>query len=151
MSSTSVQYGPNSWKEHRNHEGLTMSIDVVLEGYIQGDDEVKITKEFNWIIPDEHKTMAYWHPSGGVHPITGDSVHNEINDNNYSDAYTKWFEYIEVSEPFNKLSMDMHTYLGSLTDPVYHDGKHRITEIDIRDNSEENPDADGEEPEIATE
>ena len=38
---TIVSYGPQSWKENRNQEGLTMSLDVVLEGYISGDDEVK--------------------------------------------------------------------------------------------------------------
>lgn len=150
MSNTIIQYGPNTWKEHRNHEGLIMSIDVVLDGYIEGDDEIKITKEFNWIIPDEHKTTAYWHASGGVHPITGDSVHNEINDNNYKDAYTKWFEYIEVSEPFNKLSKDIHTYLGSLMEPVHHaNPDYRITEIDIRDNSTENEESDSDDLVVA--
>jgi len=123
---TIVKYGPHSWREQRNQEGLTMSLDVVLEGYVAGDDEVKITREFNMIIPDEHKTTAYWHPSGGTHPITGDSVHNEFNDNNYKAAYVEWQKMIEVSEPFNRLSMDMHKYLETLGELVMHENPNYI-------------------------
>jgi|TARA_B100000073_G_scaffold328068_1_gene314299 hypothetical protein len=123
---TNVKYGPHSWRENRNHEGLTMTLDIVLEGYVVGDDEVKITKEFNWIIPDEHKTTAYWHPSGGTHPITGDSVHNEFNDTNYKAAYMEWQKLIEVSEPYNILSSDMHAYLETLQEPVMHENPNYI-------------------------
>ena len=124
---TNVKYGPHSWRENRNQEGLTMTLDVVLEGYVVGDDEVKITKEFNWIIPDEHKTTAYWHPSGGTHPITGDSVHNEFNDTNYKAAYIEWQKLIELSEPYNILSSDMHAYLETLQEPVMHENPNFIS------------------------
>ena len=122
-----IKWGPNNWIEHRNQNALTMSLDVVLEGIIDGESEVKIKKEFNWLIPDEHKTTAYWHPSGGVHPITGDKVHNEINDNNYKEAYVEWQKLIQETEVFQQLSLDINKYLETLGETVMHENPNFIS------------------------
>lgn len=124
---TIINWGPDTWIEHRNMNGLTMTLDVVLEGRIDDDSEVKIKKEFSWLIPDEHKTTAYWHPSGGVHPITGDKVHNEINDNNYKLAYVEWQKLILETDDFKQLSSDIIKYLETLGEPVMHENPNFIS------------------------
>ena len=133
MSQSNIIVNAEDWIEHRNHEGLTMSLTVVMKGLI--DNDVKITRQFDYIIPDEFKTKATWF---GIN--TKDSPeNNEINNDNYQAAAGKWIEQIHTTSEYISHSKDMFTYLESLQEPVYH-GKQPIGDtsgdsVEARENS----------------
>ena len=133
MSQSNIIFNAEDWIEHRNHEGLTMSITVVLKGMI--DSDVKITREFDWVIPDELKTKATWF---GIN--TKDSPeNNEINNNNYQAVASKWIEHIMAADDYVMHCKDMITYLESLQEPVYHEKQPLVdtsgNDVPARENS----------------